>query len=61
MRLSDITEAQYSTYLRGVNDGEQNAINACFGAFRGIPPFDSRENTTCICRATTPAMLQLTD
>lgn len=26
MRLSDMTEAQYSTYLRGVNDGEQNAI-----------------------------------
>lgn len=38
-----MTEAQYSTYLRGVNDGEQNAINACFGAFRGIPPFDSPE------------------
>ncbi len=43
MRLSDMTEAQYSTYLRGVNDGEQNAIYACFGAFRGIPPFDSPE------------------
>lgn len=43
MRLSDMTEAQYSTYLRGVNDGEQSAINACFGAFRGIPPFDSPE------------------
>ena len=43
MRLSDMTETQYSTYLRGVNDGEQNAINACFGGFRGSPSFDSPE------------------
>lgn len=43
MRLSDMTEAQYSTYLRGVNDGEQNAINACFGWFRSSPSFDSPE------------------
>ena len=43
MRLSDMTETQYSTYLRGVNDGEQNAINACFGGFRSSPSFDSPE------------------
>ena len=43
MRLSDMTESQYSTYLRGVRDGEQNAINACFGGFRSSPSFDSQE------------------
>ena len=43
MRLSDMTEAQYSTYLRGVNDGENNAIHACFGGLRSSPSFDSPE------------------
>lgn len=34
---------QNATHLRGVNDGEQNAINACFGGLRSSPSFDSPE------------------
>lgn len=43
MRISEMTESQYSTYLRGVSDGEHNAINACFGGLRSTPAFDSQE------------------
>lgn len=38
-----MTEAQYSTYLRGVNDGENSAIHARFGGLRSSPSFDSPE------------------
>ena len=43
MRISDMTENQYATYLRGVDDGEYNAINACFGGRRSAPQFYSSE------------------
>lgn len=38
-----MTEAQYSTYLCGVNDGENSAVHACFGVLRSSPSFDSPE------------------
>ena len=43
MRISDMTEKQYATYLRGVDDGEHNAINACYGGRRSAPIFDSKD------------------
>ena len=43
MRISDMTKKQYATYLRGVDDGEHNAINACYGGRRSAPIFDSEE------------------
>lgn len=43
MRISDMNETQYATYIRGVDDGEYNAINACFGGRRSAPIFDTQE------------------
>jgi len=45
MRISDMTEEQYATYSRGWDNGEHNAINACYPQYKRAWPhsFDTPE------------------